>query len=294
MFATPQPSAEEIDWLYSHRYDYTWFIRRKGFKRLQAGHRWRRLRAIFGELKIGTPFRRMLDIGGGHAWFLRAAQADGWAPEGLELLNDELVTVAKTHGITMHHGSLLAHPLPSETFGLVTAWHVLEHVPAVREGAAAIADLVAPGGIAVIAVPNFHAAGMRTAGLAWVWCQKPFIHPWHLSATTLKKLLPPSLEILLITTRDTWDAQWAESTGAYRFAMKAIYAGALWVRKGAKKLAWQSGVQFADNLQFWAEEALRLVTYGGYLLLRPWLRHSYEGALHGSELLVVARKKKAA
>lgn len=291
MFADPQPTAEETDWLYSHRYDYSWFIQRRGLKRIQAAHRWQRLRALFTELQIAGPSRRMLDIGGGHAWFLRAAQEDGWTPEGLELLNDELVATAKAHGIVMHHGSLLAHSLPANTFGLVTAWHVVEHVPDVRAAVSAIADLLAPGGIGVIAVPNYHAAGMKRDGLAWVWCQKPFIHPWHLSATTLKTLIPPSLEVLLVTSRDTWDAQWAESTGLYHYAMKAIYAVALYVRKGAALLSIQSGKAFGDRLQFLAEEALRLWTYCGYLLLRPFLRKSYEAALKGSELMLIVRKK---
>lgn len=287
MFSDPLPTAEEIDWLYQHRYDYSWFIRRQGLKRLQAGHRWARLRALFADLKIGELPRRMLDVGGGHAWFLRAARADGWNAEGLELLNDELVATAKVHGVTIHHGSLLAHSLPAKTFGLVTAWHVIEHISDIQGATRALAELVAPGGVLVIAVPNYRSAGMKREGLGWVWCQKPFVHPWHLSPAALKALLPPSLEILAVTTRDTWDAQWAQTTIPYRYAMKAIYAGALFVRHkaGRKKLA--------DDLQFWAEEGLRLATYAGYLLLRPFFRGSYERALDASELMIIARKKAA-
>jgi hypothetical protein len=70
--------------------------------------------------------------------------------------------------------------------------------------------------------------------------------------------------------------------------MKAIYAGALLVRK-----VWPSGKAFADRLQFWAEEALRLATYSGYLVLRPFLRRKYEAALSGAELLLVVRKRKS-
>lgn len=290
MFADPQPTAEEIEWLYGHRYDYSWFIRRRGLKRIQAAHRWRRLRDIFQALRITDLPRRMLDVGGGHAWFLRAAQADGWETEGLELLDDELAATAGGVGVTLHHGSLIAHSLPANTYHLVTAWHVVEHIPEIRGAVAAIAELLAPGGIGVIAVPNYRAAGMTRAGLAWVWCQKPFIHPWHLSATTLRSLLPSSLEILLLTSRDTWDAQWAESTAPFRFLMKAIPFAARIPRKAATILSWKRAVASCDRLQFWAEEALRLATYAVYLTLRPVLRQKYEEALRGSELMLVVRK----
>lgn len=292
MFADPLPTTEEIAWLYGHRYDYSWFVQRRGLKRLQATHRWQRLRAIFRELSVESPSRHLLDIGGGHAWFLRAAREDGWKAEGLELLDDTLMSAAKDHGVVIHHGSLIEHSLPPETFGVVTAWHVVEHISELRRAVAAIAELLAPGGLGIVAVPNYHSAGMAQKGVDWVWCQKPFIHPWHLSATTLQSLLPSSVEVLLLTSRDTWDAQWVEATAPFELAMKAIYFASRIPRKVATLLSWQWGVAACDRLQFWEEEGLRLATYAGYLMLRPLLRRRYEAALRGSELMLVMRKKK--
>lgn len=293
MFADPRPTDSEIEWLYGHRYDYSWFIQRKGLKRLQAWHRWSRLRAIFRKLSLEGIPRRLLDVGGGHAWFLRAAQKDAWKAEGLELLDDSLVSEAKESGIDIHQGSLISHSLPGASFGLVTAWHVIEHISEIQQAIPAIAHLLVPGGIGVVAVPNYRSAGMAREGADWVWCQKPFIHPWHLSANTLKSLLPSSVEPLLLTSRDTWDAQWVESTKPYRLAMKLIYFGARIPRKIATLLSWKPMAAACDRLQFWAEEALRLGAYAGYIALRPLLKRPYEEALHGSELMVVFRKKSA-
>lgn len=293
MFADPLPTEDEIAWLYQYRYDYSWFVMRRGLKRVQARHRWRRLRALFRELKLEGVQQRLLDVGGGHAWFLGAAQADGWQVEGLELLDDAALSEAKKQGITIHHGSLTSHSLAANTFGVVTAWHVVEHIPEIRKAVAQIGALLAPGGIGVIAMPNYHSAGMEREGVDWVWCQKPFIHPWHVSAKTLRELLPPSLEILRVTSRDTWDAQWAETTGAYGLVMKAIYYGARVPRKVAALFGWKGGVKACERAQFWAEESLRLETYAGYLALRPLIKRSYEEALRGSELMFVVRKKGA-
>jgi 2-polyprenyl-3-methyl-5-hydroxy-6-metoxy-1,4-benzoquinol methylase len=291
MFADPLPTEEEIRWLYRHRYDYSWFIQRRALKREQARHRWTRLRTLFRELNLESVPRHLLDVGGGHAWFLRAAQAEGWRVEGLELLDDAMLAEAKEHGIVIHHGSLTGHSLAAETFGVVTAWHVIEHIPEIRRAIAAIGELLMPGGVGVIAMPNYHCAGMEREGVAWVWCQKPFIHPWHVSAKTLERLVPASLEILRTTSRDTWDAQWVETTGAYGLAMKGIYYATRVPRKVAAILGWTGGVKVCERVQFWMEEGLRLMTYAGYLVVRPVIKGSYEDGLRGSELMLVVRKK---
>jgi SAM-dependent methyltransferase len=291
MFADPLPNAEEVSWLYRVRYDYSWFAQRQRLKRWQAIHRWRRLEGIFRELKISNTPRRLLDVGSGHGWFLRAAKDAGWQVEGLDMLDDQLVAAAARDGIILHQGSLVDHSLPAGEFDVVTAWHVVEHIPEIRSAVDALERLLTDGGIAVIVVPNYHAAGLARSGLRWVWCQKPFIHPWHLSATTLKKVLPPSLEILLLTSRDTWDAQWAESTWPYRFGMLVFSLATRIPRKLAAVCRWQWGVTACDQIRFLAEEALRLTTYAAYLALRPLTRRIYEDALAGSELMLVARKK---
>jgi SAM-dependent methyltransferase len=291
MFADPRPTAEEITWLYAHRYDYEWFLQRRALKRLQAWHRWRRLLTLLVELGLPTKPRRLLDVGGGHAWFLRAAQRAGWQAEGLELLDDAQLATARAQGIAIHQGTLLAPPTDTGTYDLLTLWHVLEHIPDPYSAFAAIARLLAPGGLCVLAVPNLDAAGFHRAGIDWVWCQKPFIHPLHFSPRALEKLLPPELELLLLTSRDTWDGQVFETTALYHSVMKAIYYACRTPRKLAVLFRMAPLVRLCERLQFWLEEGFRLAAYAAYLALRPLLRDAYEQALHGSELLLIARRK---
>lgn len=291
MFAEPQPTPEELEWLYTHRYDYEWFRKRRSLKRLQARHRWSRLRSLLAR-HGGAPGRRLLDVGGGHNWFLRAARRDGWEATGLELLSDELARTAAALGVEMQHGTLTAHSLGSRTFDVVTIWHALEHMSDPRAAFAGAAALVAPGGFCVVAVPNFQCAGYARAGADWVWCQKPFIHPWHFSARSLQSLLPADLEAVEVTTRDTWDGQVFDTTAAWRAMMRLIYLGWRVPAKAARALGLRTVERGCDQAQFLTEEALRLATYAGYIALRPLLRSSYENAMRGSELLLLARKRK--
>jgi SAM-dependent methyltransferase len=291
MFSDPLPTPEEITWLYTHRYDYEWFRQRRGLKRVQAWHRWRRLRAQLAELGIPATPRRLLDIGGGHAWFLRAAQKAGWQADGLELLSDAQLAEARALGLTIHHGTLLAAPPGLGAYDLVTMWHVLEHIIDPRAAFAALVRLLAPGGVCVIAVPNLDATGYQRAGADWVWCQKPFIHPLHFSPRALEKLLPADLELLSLTSRDTWDGQAFETTALYAGIMKAIYYACRAPRKAALLLRLTPLARLCDRLQFWLEEGFRLASYAVYLALRPLLSRGSERALRGSELLLITRRK---
>ena len=48
-FSVPMPDDEETAWLYTERYDYAWFARRRGLKKIQAWHRSLRVGALLRE-----------------------------------------------------------------------------------------------------------------------------------------------------------------------------------------------------------------------------------------------------
>jgi SAM-dependent methyltransferase len=287
MFAVPLPSEEELEWLYTYGYDYSWFLRRRHLKRMQASHRYRRLRDLLPAV-FERGRGRLLDVGCGHGWFLEAAHADGWRAEGLEMLSDR----AELGGdVVIHNGTLANHTLPASAYDLVTLWHVLEHMNRPGEALAAVRELLAPGGICVIAVPNKDAAGLRRAKERWVWCQPPYTHPWHFTEGSLKSILPAGLQPFLATSRDTWDAQYFETMLPFRGALRA--AQLAWQSCGAvaQVLGLKAPKRWCDSALFITEEAVRLISYAGYLGLRPFLRRSYEHALRGSELMLILRRE---
>jgi SAM-dependent methyltransferase len=103
---------------------------------------------------------RLLDAGCGDGGFVLVAQTLGYQAEGLEI-DPKACAQARSHGLTVHQGSLPDTGLESESFDEITLSHVLEHlhdpVGALRE----VYRLLRLGGRLWIAVPNLEGASNR-------------------------------------------------------------------------------------------------------------------------------------
>ena len=83
-------------------------------------------------------------------------------------------------------------------------WHVLEHLPDMDAGLAAVRDILRPGGRLSVAVPNRGSAEARAFGARWHgW--EPSRHRWHLDAQSLRIVLGAAgLGVRDIDTRGGW------------------------------------------------------------------------------------------
>ena len=97
---------------------------------------------------------RLLDFGCGSGTFLRRMAALGWDVTGLDFSEATVEAVRKT-GVKAHAGTLPHPDLKAQSFDLVTMRHALEHVPEPRSILSAALDLLVPGGMIEIQVPNF-------------------------------------------------------------------------------------------------------------------------------------------
>lgn len=99
--------------------------------------------------------KRLLDIGCGAGFFLRVAQKLGASVEGIEpsVFGAEQT---RKNGIKVFNGTLEDYVAAGkgEKFDIITANHVIEHVPSPVETLTIMKTLLAPGGYIWIAVPN--------------------------------------------------------------------------------------------------------------------------------------------
>ncbi|TLU88001.1 MAG: class I SAM-dependent methyltransferase [Chlorobium sp.] len=75
-----------------------------------------------------------------------------------------------------------------ETFDRIVLWHTLEHIHALNETLHAVAHLLAPDGVLVVALPNATCSGTKYYGENWVAWDAPR-HLYHFLPGTLAKLL---------------------------------------------------------------------------------------------------------
>jgi 2-polyprenyl-3-methyl-5-hydroxy-6-metoxy-1,4-benzoquinol methylase len=126
---------------------------------------------------------KLLDIGAGTGDFLVVAQKDGWNVTGIE-------PSAKAKGIAINKGVDFADSLSdleSQTFDIITMWHVLEHVPNLEDYLSELKRLLKPTGTIIIAVPNFKSFDANFYGRHWAAFDVPR-HIWHFSKTAIEKL----------------------------------------------------------------------------------------------------------
>jgi SAM-dependent methyltransferase len=94
----------------------------------------------------------------------------GWRVLGTEYGERPPVT---TPGIDIRYAPLEECGLPPESFDVITMWHVLEHLPDPQATLAEAHRLLRPGGVLLIAVPNFGSLQARLTGPYWFHLDVP-------------------------------------------------------------------------------------------------------------------------
>ena len=115
------------------------------------------------------PFRRsgkLLDVGFGGGDLLDAAQRDGWTVSGVEVTS-AAVENARRRGIDAFHGALPDAPYETESFDVVVATEILEHIIEAAELLVAIRRVLRPGGLLWATTPHGRGVSARTLGVAW-------------------------------------------------------------------------------------------------------------------------------
>jgi SAM-dependent methyltransferase len=148
-----------------------------------------RARALLRRLRWSCPpwvgAGRYLDVGCGSGASLGVARALGWQVAGIEM--DE-AAAAKARRFTgeLYVGDALSAPFAAARFDVVTAFHVLEHVPDPVAMLRRMLEWLAPGGLLIVEVPNAGGLGAACFGRAWSGLELPR-HLVHFTPETLAR-----------------------------------------------------------------------------------------------------------
>jgi len=152
-FTNPRPSQPEIAAAYSAPAQYDGWLAQDAGREVMWHQRW-------ALVKRYAKGRSLLDVGAGIGTFLGLAHADGWEVTGTEISKSAIAIARERHGVALIEGQLEAISTSGQ-FDLVTMWHVLEHLPSPSQAVTRCRDLLKPGGLVVVAVPNDSDARWR-------------------------------------------------------------------------------------------------------------------------------------
>jgi len=170
----PRPSPAELVLYYPPEY---WFAPGNSLAD-QLEERYRRLvlrdhlsfvlRAAGGSEDSGL----VLDVGCGGGLFLLMLAERGFKVIGLDF-SLEAARVAWQRGVPAVCASLSQAPLPPASCGLITMFHVLEHLYQPQAYLEAARNLLKPDGKLVVQVPNAACWQFLMLGESWIGCDIP-------------------------------------------------------------------------------------------------------------------------
>lgn len=124
----------------------------------------------------------LLDFGCGTGHFLKHCNNSGWSSTGIEP-DESARLIAEHSGLTV----LSSLNEVQNTFDVITAWHVLEHVPEPLETMNAFVRMLKPGGKIVLGLPNHKSFDARNYGSYWAGFDVPR-HLSHFNQSSLAAL----------------------------------------------------------------------------------------------------------
>jgi SAM-dependent methyltransferase len=148
----------------------------------------RRVRMI--ERATGTRSGTLLDVGCGTGEVLAAARHRGWRVQGVEPERTG-AAMARARGLDVTVATLEQSGVPERAYDVVSAFHVLEHLPDSRAFLSALAGRVRSGGAVVIEVPNWRGVPRRRLRGSWRDL-RPGEHLAHFTPATLAAVMRAS------------------------------------------------------------------------------------------------------
>ncbi len=113
---------------------------------------------------------RLLEIGCNTGFFCKVAGDLGWVPTGIEISQTMAKLAHDTYGFETRAGDWMGMKF-EQLFDVIYCSHVIEHIPNPREWMARFKEVLAPGGVVCLSVPNYQSIdrkfkrGLKNLGL---------------------------------------------------------------------------------------------------------------------------------
>lgn len=128
----------------------------------------------------------LLDLGCACGFMIEAAEAAGFEASGVEFSEEAIRAAAPAVRSKIRHGDI--NKMDAGRFDVITAFDILEHTQDPLASLKGWADLLRPGGLLMIAMPDTDSLFRKLMGSRWPMLQ-PFQHTFLFSGSRFAKVL---------------------------------------------------------------------------------------------------------
>ena len=188
LFTSPRPNLNELGKYYNSEDYISHSDTSKGLvsKLYKAARKF----TLDQKFKLVQPYcveQELLDVGCGTGAFLHYSKRKGINVQGVEPDSGARTFAINNYGLTVNEEDAL-DKFKEASFGAITMWHVLEHVPHLDERLDQLKRILHEEGRIFVAVPNPDSFDARFYGEFWAAYDVPR-HLWHFTPATMRKLL---------------------------------------------------------------------------------------------------------
>jgi len=169
VFSAREPDAEDLHGLYSDAVD-SLYTSQLQERRIMAG------RILSSIQDVVSQKGRLLDIGSSYGTFLGLAQENNWQVEGVELNQDACNFSKETYGFNVFCGDLKGANFLDNSYDVVTAIEVIEHVTNPNEFLIEINRILKPSGILFLVTPDLKSLSAKLLGMRWWSFREMHLH----------------------------------------------------------------------------------------------------------------------
>jgi 2-polyprenyl-3-methyl-5-hydroxy-6-metoxy-1,4-benzoquinol methylase len=135
--------------------------------------------------------RRLVEIGCGAGFFLKAAERLGWTVSGIELSEDGSRFAREQLGLRVSREPAEGMTVAPGAFDAAALFDTIEHLFDPGAVLRAVARALVPGGCLIVGTPNFGALSRYLLGPSWA-VLSPLEHTYYFEERTLARLLEAS------------------------------------------------------------------------------------------------------
>jgi len=210
IYANPRAPREKILARYSHEYFWNEYLPSVGATHgeYDLAHFDVRYGALLQMLAGRMSGRRLLEVGCGAGFFLKAAERAGWEVTGIELSEDASRFATERLGLNIRREPAEEALVAPGTIDAAAMFEVIEHLFDPRAVLSAIAHALVPGGTLVISTPNFDSASRHLLGVDWA-VLSPLEHVYYFREESLRRLLESTgfSQVRFVRTHIMWGPQ---------------------------------------------------------------------------------------